>query len=411
MSVNQSLENGGGVTFDEAAKSQSRIQYLRLESKGRKTGNPHAVLLRFITFGSKIIVFPSNSGVQSWFLNVQKNSSVRVFYGAKVLTCDAIVRKISGLDDPLLSAFTRKYGRETVSQYYIGQHSYVELKPSSTSSYDLEEVIYGDLEAAFDGVARDYDRHIFGNPINTWLRNVSISVLNLLFKSGDTVLEIGCGSGTETLSLAKRGVKVIATDISKRMIEVLETKAKKMEVEKNVVGLCSRPLDLKERLESLGYSRLDGAYSTYGAVNTEPRLREALRDVHFLLKEKAPLLLGVWNKYCLYEMVGYTLKLKPGLAFARLRNPVPVGKSRFCVSTNAFSVGSLAGLVEPYFQLERVYGVVVTLPPSNLTKYLPRGRMLRLLKSIDLNVGRGFPMNRLGDHFLAVYRNKSNLIA
>jgi deazaflavin-dependent oxidoreductase (nitroreductase family) len=411
LTVKQSLENSGVVTFDEAGKGQSSIQYLRLETTGRKTGNPHAVLLRFITFGSKIIVFPSNSGVQSWFLNVQKNSSVRVFYGNKVLTCDAMVGKISGLDDPLLSAFTRKYGRETVNQHYLGQHSYVQLIPLSTSAYDLAEVIYGDLEAAFDGVAKDYDRHIFGNPINIWLRNVSISVMNLLFKSGDTVLELGCGSGTETLSLAKRGVKVIATDISKRMIEVLKAKAKKMEIDKNVVGIWSRPLDLKERLESLGNSKLDGAYSTYGAVNTEPRLGETLRDVHFLLKEKAPLLLGVWNKYCLYEMLGYTLKMKPGLAFARLRNPVPVGKSRFCVSTNAFSVGSLASMVDPYFELERVYGVVVTLPPSNLTKYLPGGRMFRLLKSIDLNLGRGFPMNRLGDHFLAVYRNKSNLNA
>ena len=129
-----------------------------------------------------------------------------------------------------------------------------------------------------------------------------------------------------------------------------------------------------------------------------------IENLHSILKPNAPLLLGVWNKFCLYEIVGYLLRLNPSLAFARLRNPVPVGKSRFCVASNAFSVGDLNKLLKNQFVLQKVLGVVVTLPPSNLTRYLPRGRSFQTAKKIDLDLGACYPLNRLGDHFLGIYR-------
>jgi SAM-dependent methyltransferase len=382
-------------------------QYIRLETIGRKSGKPHQVLLRYVSAGIRIIVFPGRAGRHAWFLNLQSNSNAKLYFQNRIFNCEGHVKKIAGLDDPLLAIFTRKYGKAVVNQYYKGQHSYVELLVHEWSSTSFDEIIYGDLEAAFDAVAEDYDRHIFGNPINTWLRNVSVSVMNQLFKPGDTVLEIGCGTGTETLSLAKRGVRVIATDISSKMVEVLKSKAKNAELSNNVICIWSRPVDLKDKIANLGFSKIDGAYSTYGAINTEPRLLQTIRTLSDILKEGAPLVLGVWNKYCLYEMLGYIFKLKPRLAFARLRNPIPVGKSRFCVATNAFSVGSLGKIVNPYFELKSVYGVVITLPPSNLTQFLPPGRLFGVWKMIDFNIGRVFPLNRMGDHFLAVYRRRA----
>jgi len=387
--------------------SPGQNQYIRLETIGRKSGKPHQVLLRYVSVGVRIIVFPGRSGKHAWFLNLQGNVKARLFFQNRIFNCEGHIKQITGLDDPLLAIFTRKYGKAVVNQYYKGQHSYVELFVNEWASTSFDEIIYVDLEAAFDAVAEDYDRHIFGNPINTWLRNVSVSVMMEFFKPGDTVLEIGCGTGTETLSLAKAGVRVIATDISSKMVEVLKSKAEKAGLSDNVLCVWSRPVDLKDKIANLGFSRIDGAYSTYGAINTEPRLHQSVRVLNDILKEEAPLILGVWNKYCLYEILGYTFKLKPRLAFARLRNPVPVGKSRFCVATNAFSVASLGKIVDPYFELKKVYGVVITLPPSNLTKFLPPGKLFGLWKSVDFKLGTIFPMNRLGDHFLAVYRRRA----
>ncbi len=344
---------------------------------------------------------------QHWVLNLAENPAIRIFMDDKIWTGTAQVRRITGLDDPLLPVFTRKYGRVIVGKWYKGQHNYVEVSLAHVESGSIpnDELIYGDLEAAFDGVADNYDHHIFGNVINSWLRTVSIGLLKTIFKPGDTLLEIGCGTGTETLALAQAGMKIVACDISPRMIEVLKRKVSAAGLSQAVHPVYAKPsMNLSNVIMSeIGRIYFDGAYSTYGAVNTEPNLGGMFREIHSILKDDARLVLGVWNKYCLYEMAGYSLRLKPSLAFARLRNPVPVGKSRFCVTSNAFSIRSLNQYIKPYFKIKKVFGVVITLPPSNLTKYAPNGRALKLLEKFDLRLGSVFPINRLGDHFLGVY--------
>jgi deazaflavin-dependent oxidoreductase (nitroreductase family) len=380
-----------------------QTQYLRIETIGRKSGKRHHVLLRFITIGEKILVFPQNQGKQDWVSNLRANPKVKLYTESGIFTCNAETRRINGTDDPILMVFTRKYGREVVNQRYKGQRTYVELDCTEAETGNLDDLVYDDLQAAFDGIAEHYDRHILGNPINTWLRNVSVDLLQQVFRPGSTVLEIGCGTGTETLQLARHGVKVLACDISGRMLEVLKRKAKLEGLDDRVFTLHCRADGLKKGVYSSGFDKFDGAYSTYGAINTEPRLDDLFRDLHDLLKEDGILVLGVWNKYCLYETLGYMLRGKPSLAFARLRNPVPIGRSRFCVASNAYSTASLGKHVASFFKLKSILGVVIILPPSNLTRYLPRGRWLTFFKRLDLRLGRIFPFNHLGDHFLAVY--------
>ncbi len=360
-------------------------------------------MLRFVTIGEKIIVLPLNAGGQDWLSNLKANPKVRL-YTEKVILCGiAQLRRIADVNDPVLASFTRKYGRQVVSERYRGQLLYVELQVTKVETGELDQIIYDDLEVAFDGVARNYDQHILGNPINTWLRNVSLSMLKRLFKPGDVVLEVGCGTGTETLSLARHGITVLACDISGKMLEVLKRKAEQQGVQDRIITLHCRAGELERKINALGFEKIDGAYSTYGAINTEPRLEDLFRSLHSLVKENGILVLGVWNKYSLYEILGYLLRGRPGLAFARLRNPVPIGKSRFCVASNAYSVMSLDAHVGRFFKLRSIFGVVVLLPPSNLIRYLPKGKWLAFLKRLDLRLGRVYPFNRLGDHFLAVY--------
>jgi len=380
-------------------------QYLRLETIGRKTGRPHQVLVRYIADKDKIIAFPQNTGKQDWVKNIAEHPEIKIYYNDSMSSACGLIKRISGIHDPILPIFTRKYGSPTVNRWYKGQHLYVEMSlEKDLDSIGYDEVIYGDLEVAFDSVAADYDHHIFDNPINTWLRNVSIGSMSQIFKPGQTVLEVGCGTGTETLSMARRGVRVIASDISQKMLDVLSKKASAAGLSDRIVPVHCKPTQLVDRLKNLGIDQVDGAYSTYGAINTEPNLNSMISNLHTVLRKDAFLLLGVWNKFCIYEMIGYLLRLNPALAFARLRNPVPVGKSRFCVASNAFSVGEVNDLLKNQFKLVRVLGVVIGLPPSNLTKFLPRGRSFDLMKTVDLDLGVGFPFNRLGDHFLAVYR-------
>jgi deazaflavin-dependent oxidoreductase (nitroreductase family) len=379
-------------------------QYLRLETTGRRTGKPHNVLLRYATVEGGIVLFPQANGHQDWVANLQSNPKVRIFGEGRIFGGQAKVKRADSLDDPVLAAFWRKYGGEVVRSGYWGRTKYVEVQLEAGSSpADFDELIYGDLEAAFDGVANDYDRHIFGNAMNVWLRNRSVALMSRVFRRGELILEIGCGTGTETLRLARSGIHVLATDISSKMLSVLKRKAEKAALTDFVTPIHARPYALKEIVRRLGHAEIDGAYSTYGAINTEPRLQDLFASLHSMIRSGGSLILGVWNKYCLYEMLGYALRLKPSMIGARFRNPVPVGKSRFCVASNAYSVGTLERMISGYFKLDKVYGVCIFLPPSNLTKYLPPEPILGLVRRADLAVEAIFPWNRLGDHFLGVY--------
>ena len=313
-------------------------QYIQVETIGRNSSKKHQVLVRFLTLRDKIVVFPLNGKPQDWLLNIRAKPEVKIFAVGGYSLGTARIKQISGLNDPLLQAFSRKYGSDAVNRWYRGQRTYVEFHLGNVGTIDISDLVYLDLETAFDGVADHYDQHIFGNPMNVWLRNVSVGLMMRHFTPGSVVLEIGCGTGTETLSLARHGVTVIAVDVSNRMLEILRGKAGMMGLSNRVIPVHCRPADISSRVHALRFDKLDGAYSTYGAINTEPRLAELISAVHGLLKDGAPFLVGVWNKYCLYEMLGYLIRLNPTMSFSRLRNPVPVGRSRFCVASNAFSV-------------------------------------------------------------------------
>jgi len=378
-------------------------EYLRLRTIGRRTGTPHDVIVRFLTMDGRIIIFPQNIGHQDWVANLQKNPKAELFSTGFTVQGTAKIKEISGLKDPLLSAFTRKYGERDVRKHYWGQHRYAEIEiTSSSSSLDYAQLVYAELEAAFDGVAENYDHHIMDNEMNLWLRNRSVNLLKRFFEPGETVLEIGCGTGTETLSLARHGVSVIASDVSSKMLRILSRKASKSMLEGRVKTLHARPYELKEKLKLAGLAEIDGAFSTYGAINTDPLLPQLFRDLASMIRPKGILILGVWNKYCLSEILGYTLRMRPSMVVARLRNPVPVGKSRFCIASNAYTVGSIRSLMKGFFEVKEVRGVEIFLPPSNLVRYLPPRPLVGMLKNLDVSLEAHYPWNRLGDHFLLV---------
>src|SRR2546423_7059001 len=77
---------------------------------------------------------------------------------------------------------------------------------------------------AFNAAASRYDADAHANLMMRWLRRESLRHLTRNFKAGDTVLEIGCGTGEEAIALARRGVRVLATDASAGVIKVVNDK-------------------------------------------------------------------------------------------------------------------------------------------------------------------------------------------
>ncbi len=72
------------------------------------------------------------------------------------------------------------------------------------------------VSEAFDRVAPIIDSVTARNPINAWMHHANMNALRSTFSSGDCLIELGCGTGTDAIELAKRGCRIFGFDISER---------------------------------------------------------------------------------------------------------------------------------------------------------------------------------------------------
>lgn len=301
----------------------------------------------------------------------------------------------------VLERFRAKYGDERFRRWYDHPARVVRIDLERSSTPDASVQYDRWIESEFDNVADDYDRHITGNRMNRLLRDRSLRQLRSVFAGRRRILEVGCGSGMETLPLLQEGKEVVAVDISSRMLAVVRAKAAAAGVSERLTTIKARAAALVDEPEISGTGGFDGGYSTYGALNCEPRLGPVADGFSRHLRAGAPLLLGVYNRWCLFEVLGYTATFQFGRAVGRRASPVRVGSSRFCVDVYAYAPRDVIRAFGPGFRIVGWEGVPVLLPPSDLTSYAEKyARHFDRLAAWDAVVGRWWPFRGLGDHFL-----------
>ena len=70
----------------------------------------------------------------------------------------------------------------------------------------------GTSAEAFDHIGARYDVEFTNTELSRWFRQRAWERLAALYQPGDTVVEFGCGTGEDAIFLAKRGVRVLASD-------------------------------------------------------------------------------------------------------------------------------------------------------------------------------------------------------
>lgn len=117
------------------------------------------------------------------------------------------------------------------------------------------------IARAYDALAGSYDQKLEND---RWMRHVLWRHFDGLFRAGDRVLDVGCGTGIDTLHLVSRGVQVTAIDASAGMITRLREKLG--DGSRDNAPLCLVG-DTNAVLSQLSGS-FDGLVSSFAALNT-----------------------------------------------------------------------------------------------------------------------------------------------
>jgi SAM-dependent methyltransferase len=262
---------------------------------------------------------------------------------------------------------------------------------------------------AFGRAAPLYDQDEAVNPVVRWARRRSLTVLDAAFHPGDRVLEIGCGTGIEAVHLARRGVKVVATDPSEGMIQTLKAKLQPggpaESVADNIEPVILSARDLGRLVERYGPSYFDGAYSSFGPLNCEPDLEPVALALARLIKPGGKVVASLLNRYSLWETAWYLRARQPQLAFRRWGGKAEA-TSRGPWQDEKFTCyywtrGHIEAAFRPYFRVVRRRALPWLVPPFYLGGLVPRApRLFRLMARIDWRFAGVWPAYDIGDHLL-----------
>lgn len=265
----------------------------------------------------------------------------------------------------------------------------------------------------FDAVAAEYDARFTESRLGGWLRASVRSHVRDLVRPGDRALEIGCGTGEDALWLARKGVRVVATDASSAMLDVAARKAV-------TAGFGHRisfaRLDLREigrpEAEDDGGSRpgltYDFVLANFGVLNCLPDRRPLAGRLAEWLRPGGHAGVVLMSPTCPWEVAWHLAHGRPGSAVRRLR---PGTRAHLGHGTTIRvwypSPRHLAREFGPRFALVRTVGIGALLPPSYLSGLVDRWpRLFARVAAWDRRLGPRWPWTRLADHYLAIYRRR-----
>jgi SAM-dependent methyltransferase len=263
----------------------------------------------------------------------------------------------------------------------------------------MAESVFAD-SSAFNSVAADYDRHEADNPIMQLMRARSLAVLERTFPYGTTLLDVGCGTGTEAIWLAERGRTIFALDSSPQMLEVLAGRAVTAGI--HVPTMLLRAGELLKLSDELGDASFDGAYSSFGALNTEPSLEPPLAGLARLVRPGGRIVLSVMNRWCLAEMALLAAAGRPGQALRRAEpsSRVTVGSS--VAEVRYPSWRKLKRALRGWFRVVSVQALPLLLVPYAWPALAAHPHWYKAIRRLDGMIAPHRPFAWLGDHLFVV---------
>ena len=247
----------------------------------------------------------------------------------------------------------------------------------------------------FDELAADYDRSFTATAIGERMRTATWRRLDLTFRPGERVLELNCGTGEDAVHLARRGVRVLATDASPAMLAATRAKVER-------AGLAHMVEVVPLRIEGLAgqgaCGGLDGVLSNFGGLNCVDELPNVARALALLLPPGGKALLCVMGPAVPWEWGWYLARGQPAKALRRVRRG---GTPWRGLTIRYPTVGTTRRAFAPYFEQRRVAALGALVPPPFAGAWAAHHpRLLAALDRWERGLETLPPLPWLADHYL-----------
>ena len=248
---------------------------------------------------------------------------------------------------------------------------------------------------AFDGLARDYDLKFTESAVGRILREVVWTRLQETFRPCRTVLELGCGTGEDAIWLARRGIRVLASDAAASMIEVARRKAQAAGCAEQIEFRCFPMERVRAELEDRSF---DGVFSDFGALNCVRDLSSLVAQVSTLVRPGGRLFWVLMGKHVPWEWAWYLSRGEWRRAWRRTRSE---GASWRGISVVYPTPREMIRRLHPAFQVSRLTPLGFALPPSYAAAWLDRSpRCLAMLARLEAAGRRASFLAALADHYV-----------
>jgi ubiquinone/menaquinone biosynthesis C-methylase UbiE len=246
------------------------------------------------------------------------------------------------------------------------------------------------IAALYDGVAGEYDRLVAEDG---WMRRTLWRRYRQLFAPGGRLLDVACGTGLDTLHLARHGFQLHGIDASPGMVEELRRKA---EGEGLTEAIEVQVADLARLGGRWPEGTFDGMLSAFAGLNTVPDLGAFATEAARLLRPGGRALFhfltpsGIWDRLPAY----LRLRFAEGRRLARRRERWVEVEGHGARHTLWPPREAYAHCFEPHFQALRLY-TVGFLWPRKAGRVLPAA-VADPLGCLEVQLGSRWPCLQWG---------------
>jgi len=254
--------------------------------------------------------------------------------------------------------------------------------------------------ALFDYVAEQYDETFSNTEIGKLQRTRVWNYLDLILPDKPiNILELNCGTGEDAIWFAMKGHKVIATDVSEKMIAVTRAKVAKLKLSDNI---SVEMLDINKIDKLSTNNKFDLVFSNFGGLNclNENELSVLSSKINFLLNPKGKFIAIVMPDFCMIESIYFLLKFRMKEIFRRKKTQ-QVKIDDVVIDTYYYNPKMFYEFFDIEFLISKIIGIGMFIPPSYLNSFFKsKVASLKLLNRLENIFGSHSFSASVSDHYL-----------